>query len=292
MDEFKKSIDRQIEFNKGKNIFFDRPGLFQFIDETIKAISNLKGLSGDTENILIDYVTDKVLEEFCRVNQYYSFDSKSRQDLRKIYAELFLNIQSESSTNYISVNHYQKLKDWLVKYNSFADKIYSNKEEFTDPVPCFEYSPEVQLEILGVDIQNVVSPVLDIGCGKEGSLVNYFISKGFNAFGIDRCNFSSPELFTADWLEYNYGKDKWGTIVSNLGFSNHFKHHNLRADGNFLGYAKTYMNILHSLKVGGSFLYAPDLPFIERFLDSHSFELTKNKIPGHGFMASGITRLQ
>lgn len=62
---------------------------------------------------------------------------------------------------------------------------------------------------------------------------------------------------------------KWGTIVSNLGFSNHFNHHNLREDGNFIKYAKTYMNILYSLKPGECFHYAPDLPFIEKYLDEN-----------------------
>ena len=81
--------------------------------------------------------------------------------------------------------------------------------------------------------------------------------------------------YATDWLEYDYGEEKWGTIISNLSFSNHFNHHNLRENGNYIEYGKTYMNILYSLKIDGSFHYAPDLPFIEKYLDGNQFELKK-----------------
>ena len=96
MNKFIRSIDKQIEFNQGKNIFLDNPEIFQFINDTINAISNINELNIDSENLLIDYATDKVLEEFCRVNQYYSFDSKSKLDLRKIYSELFSIIRCKT----------------------------------------------------------------------------------------------------------------------------------------------------------------------------------------------------
>jgi hypothetical protein len=53
-----------------------------------------------------------------------------------------------------------------------------------------------------------------------------------------------------------------------MAFSNHFIHHNLRADGDFEIYAKKYMEILKSLKLGGRFIYAPSLSFMEEILIS------------------------
>lgn len=79
-------------------------------------------------------------------------------------------------------------------------------------------------------------------------------------------------------MDYDYEKNKWGTIISNLGFSNHFIHHHLRKGGNYLQYAKKYMQILHSLKPGGSFHYAPDLPFIEQYLDKNMYEVYKKRL--------------
>jgi hypothetical protein len=92
--------------------------------------------------------------------------------------------------------------------------------------------------------------------------------------------------------EYNYGIGKWGTIVSNLGFSNHFKHHNLREDGNYIEYGKKYMDIIRSLKVGGRFHYAPDLPFIEFYLDTRQYQIDKFDIGEFDFKTTVITRLK
>ncbi|HOS84294.1 MAG TPA: hypothetical protein PK199_05195 [Bacteroidales bacterium] len=69
MDRFKENIDNQIEYNQGKNIFLDRLDFFQFAEETVKAISNIDKLNPDSKETLIDYATDKAIEEFCRINQ-------------------------------------------------------------------------------------------------------------------------------------------------------------------------------------------------------------------------------
>ena len=267
MDRFIKDIDNQIEFNQGKNVFLDKLDFFQFAEGNVKAISNIDKLNADSKEILIDYATDKAIEEFCRINQYYSFDSKAKNDLRKIYSNFFESFQTVAdSIEDISKNHYEKLKEWIRESNSFAEKIYKNDNIILNPVACSEYSPDLQINVLKIDIEHLLQPVLDIGCGNQGHLVNYLKNYGIEVFGIDRFKFTTSNLITVDWLEFDYGKEKWGTIISNLGFSNHFNHHNLREDGNFIEYGKTYMNILNSLKVGGCFHYAPDSPFIEKYL--------------------------
>ena len=249
-------------------------------------------MNAATDEFLIDYVTDKSLEEFCRINQYYSFDTEAREDLRKIYADLFGEIKIRTiTTDKISENHYQRLKDWLLKYNSFAEKIYNESEPYIEPVPCAEYTPQLQLELLQINIDEIVSPVLDIGCGKQANLAKFIENSGIEVVGIDRFRFAADNLYTADWLDYDYGINKWGTVISHLGFSNHFKHHNLREDGNFIGYAQTYMKILHSLKAGGSFHYTPDLPFIEKYLDNTQFKINKFDISGYDFKTSVVEKL-
>ena len=116
---------------------------------------------------------------------------------------------------------------------------------------------------------------MDIGCGKQGRLMKFLKNNGIEVYGIDRFFFADNNVINSDWLEYDYGIEKWGTIVSNLGFSNHFKHHNLRQDGNIIEYGKKYMEILRSLKIGGRFHYAPGLPFIEEYLDNTQFRIEK-----------------
>ena len=291
IDKLVKRIDKQIEFNKNKNILLDNLEIFQFANETVIAMSTIDKVNPDSRQFLIDYATDKAIEEFYRVNQYYSFGNNEKSHLKKIYSDLFENIQSKTdSVENISKKHYEKLKEWLKESNSFAEKIYKNADRKIDPVACSEYSPKLQFNILQIDTENLMQPVLDIGCGSSGHLVNYLKNKGFEVYGIDRYKFNSSNFITADWLEYDYGKEKWGTIISNLGFSNHFIHHNLRENGDYIAYGKTYMNILHSLKIGGHFHYAPDLPFIEKYLDNEQFDLRKHEINEYEFKAAIIKK--
>lgn len=294
MDNFFENIDKQIEFNKGKNIFCeDRHSFFKFIEETVNAISNFKEVSADSENILIDYATDKSLEEFCRMNQYFTFNHQAKNDLRNIYCDLFSSIRTKkTSIDLISKRHYDLIKEWLQKTNPFAYKMYSNAEIDIQAVACSEYSADLQMDVLKIDINNLMSPVLDIGCGKQASLVNHLCDCGIDAYGIDRFSFTNNKLLNTDWLEFNYGIDKWGTIVSNLGFSNHFKHHNLREDGHYIEYGRKYLEILKSLKINGKFHYAPDLPFIELYLNSDQYMVDKHLIEGFDFQTTIITRLK
>lgn len=293
MENLEKIIDRQIEFNQGKNIFLEDLTLFQFSKETIKAVSSISSFDPDFKQLIIEYSVDKAIEEFCRVNQYYSFNSKTKNDLRGIYTDLLNSIQTKSDTiEAISKNHYNRLKQCLLESNSFAEKIYKKENRQVSPITCSQYNPELQIRILNIDIDNLLQPVLDIGCGKESLLVNYLKRQNVDIVGIDRFKFTSSHLITSDWLEYEYGIKQWGTIISNLGFSNHFQHHNLRPDGNYIEYGKSYMNILHSLKVGGCFHYAPDLPFIEKYLDSNQFTIHKSDIDQLNYKATIIERLK
>jgi len=148
------------------------------------------------------------------------------------------------------------------------------------------------MTVLKIDLKDMMEPVLDIGCGKQGHFVNYLCKQGIEATGIDRFSISGCNLVKADWLEYNYGMDIWGTVISHLGFSNHFKHHHLREDGNYIEYARKYMQILKSLKIGGRFHYAPDLPFMEIYLDKRQFQIDRCEISDFDIHTTVITRLK
>lgn len=292
MDSFRENIDKQLAFNRDKNILLDHLEIFQFAQETVNAISKTDQLEANAIPFLFDYATDKAIEEFCRVNQYYSFNAKAKRDLRQIYADLFASFQAKTaSVDNISENHYKKLKQWIQETNPFAERIYKNFDEKLTPVACSEYSPDLQIDVLQIDLAHLMQPVLDIGCGSQGKLVHYLKDQGIEVVGIDRFKFSTPDLITVDWLEYDYGKEKWGTIVSNLGFSNHFNHHHLREDGNYIAYGKTFMHILHGLKVGGCFHYAPDLPFIEKYVDLNQFAIKKYEMNEYDFNTTRIQKL-
>lgn len=288
------NIDQQFEFNQGKNLFYN--GILnslRFSQETLDAIENIDLIDRNSENLLIDYLTNRAIQEFCKINQYYTFDKQAKIMLRNLYVDLFTNIKSHKySINLIAERHYENLIKWMQRTNSFAEKVYNSKGELIESVACSEYSPELQIQILQIDIDNIIEPVLDIGCGRQGNLVLYLRQKGIEAYGFDRFAYNNSFLSNSNWFEYKFEKGKWGTITSNLGFSNHFQHHNFRSDGKFVDYAKKYMDILNSLKLGGSFHYAPDLPFIEQYLDLDKYKLMKKNVGDYGFKSIKIEILK
>jgi len=287
-------IDRQFEFNQGKNLFYE--GILdslKFSPETIHDIEKFDFTDSGSEKMMVDYLTDRAVQEFCRINQYYAFDAKAQAALRELYAELIANIKKrEYSVDLLSRMHYNNLITWLRGTNPFAEKIYTTEGEMIEAVACYEYSPELQMEILQIDREQVEQPVLDVGCGKQGNLVLYLRQNGIEAYGFDRFVDDLAALSNSDWFDYTFERDKWGTIISHLGFSNHFQHHHQRNDGNFIDYARKYMEILNSLRTGGCFHYAPGLPFIERYLDNDKFKITAYKIGNYEFQSVKVQRLR
>ena len=297
-ENIKKTVKDQNVFNEENSLFVDEQfKSLKLIEVTESLVEKIQQMDAETEKEMIDFLADEALQEFCRVNQYFAFNAESVIELKAIYSELNQKIRklntdaSQPELNAVSHEHYLNLCNWLVHTNAFAGKMYSGDQEYAVPVACSEYPPDLQLSILNIDLKLLIEPVLDIGCGRELNLVNYLRDNGIEAYGIDRFDNDNPYYFKTDWLEYNFDIQKWGGLISNLGFSNHFVHHNQRADGNFRGYANKYMEILNSLKTGGSFYYAPDLPFIEKHLDKTDYLFTGYTIDGYVFKSSRVTRL-
>jgi hypothetical protein len=290
-------IDKQLKSSNGKNLFYSgSPEGLGFVGEIHQAIDLLKNTDILNEEFLADYTTGRVLAIFCQTNQYYSFSKNARDNLKKIYLELIPELRKiqkddEESLKTLSAEHKEKLAAWLKHYNPDAEKLYPPEQPFIEPVPCSEYSPETQLAIFGIGTETLVSPILDIGCGSQANLVIFLRKKGLDAHGIDRFAPNLPFFEKADWLEYPFGKQKWGSLFSNLGFTNHFRHHHASVGGNYIGYARKYVEILGSLKPGGSFYYAPALPFIEKYLDTTTFKVENYDAGIPGYQTTRITRL-
>lgn len=291
MDSFHNIIYNQISLNKGMN-FFHKGNSLEFTPGLLDTISDNK-IKGEIVGSLADYTVSNVLAEFYRVNQYYNFREQEKRDLRLIYIDLYNLIrQNRYTKETLAEMHSENLKKWLLSANPFSEKMYSTKGEKLEVITCYEYSPELQLSVLQIELSNLTEPVLDIGCGENGNLVGFLRQRGIEAFGVDRYPSCYDFIEDSDWLLYDYGSDKWGTIISNLGFSNHFLHHHLRTDGDYISYAKTYMQILNSLKVGGRFHYAPSLPFIESYLNTNQYRVNQIELETLNAKGTIIERLK
>jgi len=148
----------------------------------------------------------------------------------------------------------------------------------------------LQLTVLGVDSAALREPVLDLGAGAEGALVQYLVGRGFDAYGIDRVAEDRPRLIIGDWLDAPLGKNEWGTILSHMAFSNHFLQIHRRSDPLATVYAARYMQILRALQVGGCFFYAPSLPFMETLLPVDRFSVRYRPVSGAPADDSALAR--
>ncbi|MET0343304.1 MAG: class I SAM-dependent methyltransferase [Polyangiales bacterium] len=141
-------------------------------------------------------------------------------------------------------------------------------------VPCAEYTPALQLEVLGLTGVPLAPPLLDIGCGAGAQLVRFFRDGGLDAEGLDRD--APADVGTrGDWLAHDYARKSWGTVLSHQGFSLHFLHHHHGSGDTAYAYARTYMSILRTLAPGGLFAYAPGLPFLEALLDPSLYRMKR-----------------
>lgn len=159
---------------------------------------------------------------------------------------------------------------------------------------CRQYSPALQCEILGLTDDDLTGPLLDIGCGEAAELVGFLRARGCLAWGIDRLGSDRGHAMRGDWFRPPTVPGGWRTIVAHLSFSLHFVHAHLHSESEARRHAIAYMTILDRLQPGGSFLYAPSLPFVERLLDARRFHVATSPLhlsPGQLVSSSRVTKL-
>jgi hypothetical protein len=198
-------------------------------------------------------------------NQFYSFTSEQKGGIQKIYNQFINEIYEGIVSGKID------LKEIISEHRKRLRNVFDR------PViekPCEYYDARVQISILGIDVSKIIEPIIDVGCGKNAYMVEYFKELGLDVIGIDRyCEVESESIKCISWEDYNFKKNYWGTIISHMAFSNHFIYHYLKNDTIDYRYAIKYKEMLDSLNDNGSFYYAPSVPFIEKYLDEREYKV-------------------
>ncbi|MES2721621.1 MAG: class I SAM-dependent methyltransferase [Pseudomonadota bacterium] len=224
-------------------------------------------------------LADQLVRWLHRHNQFLYATAQTRAELGQVYAqsladtaELLAEARTEQEVGdglpQLLAEHHQRLA--LALKVAFGARL-------RDTVQA-EYSPGLQIAVLG--LSQVETPVLDVGCGATAALVDYLRDAGIEGVGMDR-DAQAPGVVQADWLTQDYGRGIWGTVISHLGFSLHFLHHHLSDHELAFDYARAYMRILASLRVGGRFAYAPALPFLEAVLGDN-YRVESRTFDGYG----------
>jgi hypothetical protein len=263
------------------------PGDLAFLDSNRVAVAGLLAHSQRLSE-LVDLFVNFTIEFTYASNQFIHLNPAEEAHLRQIYTGYLQDmrtviVQSSSvqelkdDLSRLVARHFGELRDNISRFFDPAPKDAVEDNVILNQVACFEYSPAFQLNLLGIRLETLKEPVLDLGCGKSGQLVRYLRTRGVQAVGIDRI-VRDEEYFTrSDWLTAKLSPNTWGTVISHMGFTNHFIFHHLYRFGSPEKYARQYMSILESLQPGGSFYYAPGLPFIEQYLPAGSYTVNRRQ---------------
>jgi hypothetical protein len=250
---------------------------------------------GEKTEALAGAIYDWFIRECVSRDQYLEIPEAAYREIFALYRNLVARLRSLANDDTSEGAVTRVVREHRLALISVIRGISGTPRAKGSILPCAEYTAEFQLAILRIEPTRTLGPFLDIGCGEGAALVATMRASGVDAMGIDQyCGSPDGSVLRANWLEFSYRADYWGTIVSHMAFSNHFSRA-LTTDPELAAlYRSVYLEILDSLKPGGSFRYAPALRREEAALDRARFSVERmGNIPGEGDLDTVIvTRLR
>lgn len=292
-NELIELMKHQFDFNENINIFCSKCSP-EFDNKTKDILNNIrkeiKSLSEvDREKLIKDY-KKAFLDSFYKSNQYIYFNDDEEKEIETIAKDLIRNLSYDSiEISEIESKHFDNIKKFIYKTNIHIYNLNKNDDKYVKSFVCSEYSAEFIIDLFNLDMSTLKEPILDIGCGSHGNLVRFLKEEGLETYGFDRLS-KFNFVIEKDWFDFEYGINKWGTIISNLSFCSHYLHNYSNNYDLLSQYEETYEKILNSLNKGGIWIYAPSLPFIEDKLDKNKYIVERN-IVVDGVYRTKITKL-
>ncbi len=275
----------QIHYGLKKLILEDQEELIDYF----RALdgSGIKKIFFDIRSLSIGNLAEYLIE----LNQYFYIGQSFYKKMEGLYNKYLLRIikalvAGDGPGSLLEL----KLMDGEILSYLRQSEEFNLMETRKKKLPNFQYEGESQLRILGIDLENLKEPILDVGCGKDHKLVRLLKSRGYDAFGLDRYRTNKDYIIRASWLDFDYGLDRWGSIIAHMSFSNHFYRESLKANGLYREYGESYMKILNSLKKGGSFYYSPSIEIIEEHLDENLYEVAYRNLE-NGYKVVKISKI-
>lgn len=227
---------------------------------------------------LIEYCIRSTKEYTYQRNQFIDFIGQYDELLHSEYRALLEQLKDLTgidmpreelarSFGIMLQRHHERLRLILSSYCVVSTQKDLKNNPLLVSVPCDEYSAHFQLDVLNIDLHSIAEPILDIGCGADGTLVKYLKSQGLNVRGFDRLAPKEESFEQNNWFDFDYGKQKWGMVIAHQSLSTHFIYNYLSNSALLEEYAKLFLKILLSLKADATFCYAPGLPFFENNLE-------------------------
>jgi len=276
----KKSFSRHIRINRS------------FI-ETVQQVTNSAD-SREYQNMLDDiagFSARTFIRQVYSSNQYIQISDSAFTELKQIYRNTWQSMKQAGDVRQVMLDsHYPALAAWTADQYERDTGCDDQEDDAVTPVLCREYSADTQRSILHLEALDLSQPVLDIGCGEKGHLVRRLADLGIQAAGFDRSVLNSDETVQyGDWFAFDFREGVWGTVISNAALSNHIIHAVRFNTPLKEQYIQLFYTVLRSLKPGGVFCYAPDMPFLEEGLEQRFYSVQKFSA-AHGLYATHIIR--
>jgi len=262
------------------------------IEEEKNRVQIQEILEKNEQNKLLEKLAKNFMEQYLMGATDKKFSKQECKNILELYENLIEDIMNEElDTLEITKNHFNRMRELIVTLGNLHESHECNCGHHHKEKVQNGYTHQFALKILGIQEKDVKGTVLEIGCTKNAPNVKYLRNKGIQAFGLDIAAQENEYLEQEDWLQKDFGTEKYDLIFSNLGFTKHFLQNHFADEGDYAEYAISYMRILNALKVGGKFHYVPAVTFIEELLPEDRFEVINELIDDEN-MRTIVTRLQ
>ena len=213
------------------------------------------------------------IKECINYNQYIEFTESQTDVLKTLYKTLIQSLK-KVPPELMNIHIEKIVKKHRTKLLKIMLEIFSDQNEIAQRKLCSEYSCKLQKQILRLEINELLEPILDIGCGGKAFFVKECMNNKKEVIGMDQYIIQElNNIICKNWLEFDYEMEKCGSFISQMAFTNHYKYHIVHQTNYMSRYKEKYIEILNSLKIGGSFYYSPSIPEIEQKLDIRKYKM-------------------
>ena len=272
------SIQRQLYANKDVNLLYPTASQSMVIDPHFRGVilqAKTIPISQQEIDSLVGMAVRGCVQSILRLNQYLNISDRHRKRLADLYHRTWYLLQSNDDVDSVlRAEHYPAIQAWVSELYPQDQLKALMHQQAIRAVTCSEYSAELQMDVLALDIEDIHGPVLDIGCGFSAPLVHYLLSRDVEVYGFDRIVEKETSFIKeADWFNYNYLQRSWGTIISHMAFSNHYRY-TLNHDHELKKKMESVFSIiLSSLSLGGCLVFAPGSKDLELATNDRSYRI-------------------
>ncbi len=285
MPSIQESIQQQLNINQSKNL------LFEYIQQSMSVAPSFLAaletlLISDTGHPpeeayagFVSFTANEMVKRIYAINPYLRVGPADTAALEQIYRQTWQLIQqTRDIKTTLNAFHYPALSKWLAGLYPEEFQKSLRGSPGVGRVTYEEYSAEFQIELFGLDLASLQEPILDVGCGSRANLVRHLRAAGLEAYGIDRCvDTSCPYILQVDWFDYRFEKDRWGTLISNMGFTNHLNYAYRHDFSQLERHLLKMKEMMEALAPGGCFTYAPGLPAVEEAFPAQQYIIQREQ---------------